>query len=698
MKIKLLDASVANKIAAGEVVERPASIVKELAENSIDAGAKNITVEIKGGGIDLIRITDNGCGMAEDDVKNAFMRHATSKISVAEDLNDIATLGFRGEALASVAAVSKISLQTKTRDFSEGTEIELSGGVIEKFISCGCPDGTVIKVADLFFNTPARRKFLKRPSQEASYINDVIERLALSHPEISFRFISDGKSVLRTPGDGELISSIRALFGAETARNVIEVCFEKGSIKIDGYIGKREIQKSNRSSQYLFINGRSVKNEIVSAAVQNGFEGRLNIGKFPYFVLKMTIDGTLVDVNVHPTKQEVRFAQGLPVYDTVLTAVRGALSENQEIPTLFKREAEDTVQKSIREVEAIGTVCSVLKADTAKDGSTSKESTVTECGVIPKKQEAIPSVSEDFFNLSMPDDSKLIIKPKTIFEPRERACTEAERACDVSTNTVNESVDNGDTVNSVKADIGAAEDALRQADSAENSFTASALVLNDAIEPFEEEKPKQGEQATLIQPTEYGSELLPDYKIIGVMFDTYIIVTSGEDAYIIDQHAAHERILFERLYRQEGKKSASQLLLIPEIIKLTPQERGRLEDNLDGLREMGFEIEDMGFSSIAVKATPSALEETNCADFIASVLSESNAIRLLHTNELKRERLMQLACKSAVKAGDKLTNDEITELMRLIVKERVPLSCPHGRPILISLTRHELEVRFKRIQ
>lgn len=616
MKIKLLDASVANKIAAGEVVERPSSIVKELVENSIDAGATNVTVEIKGGGINLIRITDNGCGMAEDDVKNAFLRHATSKISVAEDLNDILTLGFRGEALASIAAVSKVALSTRTKNADEGTQIELTGGVIDRFFPCGCAEGTSISVADLFFNTPARRKFLKKPSQEASYIQETINRLALSNPQIALRFISEGKTVLRTPGDNNLLSAIRAIFGQEVSKNMIEINDTRNNITLSGFIGNREIQRNNRSRQILFINGRSIKNELVSSAIQQGYAGRLNIGKFPFFVLEMKIKGNLVDVNVHPTKQEVRFADGLPIYDTVCSMINDALLKNQEIPTLFKQE-EKKEEVKIFEVETV-------------NPRKAPEPAIFEA---PTK----PSLKE-FSEIFESETIEINDKP---FTPLSNMVSEVKKE--------------------------------------------TPAPVQETFVP---------EKESVQTELEFNEET--NYKLCGVIFDTYIIVESGEDAFIIDQHAAHERLLFERLYASMEKGASSQLLLLPQIVKLSPQESALIEELMPKIEEMGFEIDDMGFGSLAVKAVPTVLTDLNAEKFLTSLTEEN--VKNLKTNELKRAKLMQMACKSAIKGGDKLTDSDIRKLLTLIKEEGIPLSCPHGRPILIRLTKHELEVRFKRVQ
>ncbi len=609
MKIKLLDASVANKIAAGEVVERPASIVKELVENSIDAGASNITVEIKDGGISFIRITDNGIGMEEEDVKNAFLRHATSKISVAEDLNDIVTLGFRGEALPSISAVSRVSLSTRTKNSDEGTQIELTGGVIERFFPCGCAEGTTIIVEDLFFNTPARRKFLKRASQEASYVFEAVNRLALSNPEISLRFVQDGKTLLRTPGDNNLLSAIRAVFGADVSKNMIEVNETKDGITLKGFIGKAEIQRNNRSRQILFVNGRSVKNDLVSSAILQGYQGRLNIGKFPFFVLEMNVAGSLVDVNVHPTKQEVRFAESLPVYDTVSSIISKVLRDNQEIPSLFDKK-EEKEEIKIVEVET----------------------------VLPKQVE-------------------------------------------------------------YKKD-----DSLRQTDFFENVkvpeiFKETPLQVKDTPNPvFIQEtfiEAKTEEIKTETKQEEILLDLDSEYKITGVLFDTYIVIEQNDDCFIIDQHAAHERLLFERLNSSMQEEGKSQILLFPQLVKLSPKEFACVVDLMPELNKMGFVIDDMGFNTLAIKEVPEILNNINAERFLSSL--EEN-VKNVRTQELKRNKLMQMACKSAIKGGDKLSEADIKLLLKLIKEEGIPLTCPHGRPILIRLTKHELEVRFKRIQ
>ena len=400
-----------------------------------------------------------------------------------------------------------------------------------------------------------------------------------------------------------LSSCIRAIFGAEHAKNIIPISYTANGITVSGFLGNREIQKSNRTGQILFINGRSVKNEIVSSAVQQGYAGRLNIGKFPFFVLNINMKGNLVDVNVHPTKKEVRFADGLPVFETVAAAVEKTLLENQEIPDLYKKEEKEEEFTFVTPIEE-------------------------------KKEEYVPKAEIKPVNSEVFEFAKFINNSKGVVADK-----------------------------------------------------PSAFI------PKKEETPVQQVKIEIKE-----EERLPEYRIVGIMFDTYIIVECGEDIYIIDQHAAHERLRFEALFAQTGEKSSSQIMLLPQIIKVSPSEQAILEDLIPRLEELGYEIENIGFGSFAVKATPSALEESDTEAFITSLLDESTSIRMLKTNELKRNKLMQLACKSAVKAGDKLSDADIKKLLQLIVKEQIPLSCPHGRPILIRLTSHELEVRFKRIQ
>lgn len=611
MPIRLLEPAVADKIAAGEVVERPASIVKELVENSIDADSTSVTVEITGGGISSIRVTDNGCGIPGEEVATAFLRHATSKIYSEEDLLQILTLGFRGEALASIAAVSKVQMRTRTQGADFGTEAIINGGEVERVTATGCPEGTNIIIRELFYNTPARRKFLKRPTQEGNYIGDMLSRLILAYPSISFKYIAEGKVQLHSPGDGSLYSAIHAVYGKETAQNCIPVDFLQNEIRITGYIGSRELQKSNRTYQTLLVNDRYIKNNMLSSAVSSAYEGRLNAGKFPFFVLHMELPPIFVDVNVHPNKLEVRFADGLPVYQLMYGAVSAALRRHQEVPELFPQE----------------------KAELAAQD----------------REESIAFKNK-------PEEEK----PYT-----DQSSLELPVAPALFANQAGKIRDTGD----------------------------NAPVVY-VPEPHKEVQPQAPVQESL---EDVG--LTDSHKILGQLFMTYIIIESNAEAYIIDQHAAHERLLYERLYAQWSRGDvASQSLLLPQVISLNHTEYRQMEELLPLLTELGYDIAPIGGLSFGIKAIPLILGQSDTAALITGLLEESAGLRGLRAADLKREKLMQMSCKSAIKAGDPLSPEEVRELMRLIKNEQVPLSCPHGRPILIKLTKRELELRFKRIQ
>lgn len=643
MKIKLLDSSVSNKIAAGEVVERPASIVKELLENSIDAGATAVTVEIRGGGIEFLRISDNGCGMETEDVKQAFLRHATSKIEKAEDLNNILTLGFRGEALASVAAVSRVNLVTRVPSSQEGTEIELEGGEILKFCAAGCPEGTSIRVRDLFFNTPVRRKFLKKASSEAMFVTETVNKMALSNPQLSIRYIVDGKTILHTPGDANLLSAIRAIYGSDFSKNTIKIECEENGIKMFGYLGLREVQRANRSRQIIFVNGRCIKEQTISSAVQDAYQGRLNVGKFPAFVLNLTIDPELVDVNVHPTKQEVRFAEGLDVYSAVYSAVERTLKQNQEIPSLFDEQKSNTAEKTVTVVSSFST--SFDKSEQAPQ-------------IFDKQEQNITSFDNIHENTTDKNE---------VFEFAKFVASSAP------------SVAEGDVPFAFKKTHEVTQHLKDEPVQEQIKVTSFDNLYKSAVQE------------------EIKIDALLDYKLCGTLFDTYIIIQAEDYAYIVDQHAAHERLLFERMQASLASgENVSQPLLLPVIMDFSPAELVRLEELLPELEALGYSIEEIGANSYAVRAVPLVLEDLSPQQFLSSVLTEN--VYSLKSQEIKREKLMQLSCKHAIKGGDKLTDAEIKTLMHLVALEDVPLSCPHGRPILIKLSRRELETRFRRIQ
>lgn len=615
-KINLMPKELANKIAAGEVVERPASIVKELTENSIDAESTAITIEIKDGGVSYVRVTDNGTGIPRDEVEKAFLRHATSKIYSDDDLYSIKTLGFRGEALASIAAVAKVEIQTKTRNDTFGKRVVIEGGEVIQSVETGCPEGTSIVVTDLYFNTPARLKFLKKPSAETAFISDIVSRLILANPNIAIKYIVDDKIVLHSPGDGSLLSCIHAVYGRFTAENMLMVDYQDGDIAITGCIGNSNLEKNNKTYQSIYINGRYIKDQALAQAVSLAYTNRITIGKFPMYVLYISIPYEYVDVNVHPNKTEVRISQEINIYDTVMQAIKQRLDEDRAILS-FDSSVEDLPPAMMERVE--------------------KHENLTQ-ELPPSKP--IQQISLEDFRIALRETNALPV------------------SLDLDTQQEN-SADATPQAQQAPATL--------QPKSLDNSF--------DLPVSFEE------------------------YNIVGQLFLTYIVIENNDTAFIIDQHAAHERLLFERLSKEIDSGSAvSQQLLTPLILNVNFAEERKLNELMPSLKELGFNIELFGPGSYAVRSVPLLFGIPESTDMITKILDEADGIIQMKNSQVKREKLMQTACKHAIKAGKYLTKEEIRELMHLIKDEEVPLSCPHGRPILIQLTKKDLETRFKRIQ
>lgn len=609
-KINVLPKQVAELIAAGEVVERPSSVIKELVENSIDAGATVITVEIKHGGISYMRITDNGCGIAAEDVPLAFLRHATSKIKVDNDLNSIATLGFRGEALAAVSSVSKIELLTKTENETVGTHYVIEGGEQKENTEAGCPEGTTIIIRDLFFNTPARMKFLKKDVSEANSCAAVIDRIALSHPEISFKFIRDGKQALSTNGDGKVKSAVYSVLGREFTSGLIEAKGDANGISVSGLICKPVFCKATRNNQFTFLNGRLVRSGTVIAAVEQAYKNSAMIGKFPSFVLYINVPFDSVDVNVHPAKTEVRFSDEKRIFDSVYVAVKNALSKGDTRPEV--KLSEPTFNKFER-------------------------MTVEEY-----KQTAIKT-----------EEVKPVIQPKQ----------------EVKTNLVFKSELNTDFINKFNyVDIPAKTEVLKQPE-------IKKEVKVDIFKDFRED--------------------IPEITVIGEAFKTYIIAQMGESIYMIDKHAAHERIIFNRL--KENHKTEVQVLLSPITVTLPKEEYSAIIQNIDLLEKSGFEVEDFGNYSVMVRTVPSTLIGEDISDLISEV---AESLSLGKTVETEREENLfhTVACKSAIKAGYKTTSAEMLELAKKVLLSKDIMYCPHGRPVAYEIKRRELEKQFGRIQ
>lgn len=653
-KVRLLDKHTAELIAAGEVVERPASVIKELVENSIDAGATSITVEIRRGGVEMLRITDNGCGISAEDVPTAFLRHATSKIETGADLEAIATLGFRGEALASIAAVCRVELITRAQNANVGIRYCIEGG--EEILSeeTACAVGTRITASDIFFNTPARMKFLKKDVAEGNACASAIDRIALSHPEIAFTFIRDGKECLRTPGDGKPLSAIRAVYGKEFASGLIPVKYELNNVSVEGYVSKPVNARPNMSMQIFFINGRYVKSRTMQAALEEACKGAVMIGKHPACVLSVKISCAAVDVNVHPAKLEVRFTNERPVFDCVYWGVKNSLSENDERKEMKIPEKRPVSTRPPLPAETVNTVQTTIFKPKQTEEPANKYVEETK-PVTPQKTPIIETQSENMLNRisgngGVRDNAVQIIKPAAAPIPVRMPSV--------------------DIFPEKKEEIIVQKEELKQI---------------PIVRPEEMEEPE----------TETDNFAMPDYRIIGEAFNTYIIVESEKQLIYIDKHAAHERLKYKKLI-ENRKDPASQLLSIPVTVTLEKMHYNSVLENLDLLAEAGFEIDDFGIGTVMVRAVPVYLVGTDIAGAVMEIAgnfgNKSDA-----TITAKTDRMFQtIACKSAIKAGDDTNADELAQLVLELISNPDVRYCPHGRPIWITLKKSEIEKNFGR--
>lgn len=613
-KIQVLSIDTVNKIAAGEVVERPASAVKEMVENSIDAGADKITVEIKNGGISFIRVTDNGSGIAKEDVKTAFLPHATSKIRDISDLEELYTMGFRGEALASIAAVSKVELLTKTKDSDFGTSLIIEGGEIISESEAGCPDGTTIVIKDLFFNTPARMHFLKKDSAEAAHVSEVMQKLALSYPHVSFRLISNSREVLQTPGTGNLKDVLPVIFGKEISDKMVEVNFENDGVKVTGFIGLPEIARNNRTLQNFFVNGRWVKSKEMQFSAEAGYKTMLMTGKRPVLVLNVSVSPMLTDVNVHPQKMEIKFANEKIITSAVFWAVQNALLSAPKA-----REAEE------RKPEIKSTF--VDSMETAEN----KQS----YSVIPKKE-----------------------KPYERFEKEEKSfdffSAESEALF---------------TVPEVKEPVKFFDDELRE---------------EEIYAPVVEQQTEQPIEAV---------ETVSEYKVKGQIFDTYIIIQHENEMLLLDQHAAHERIRYEEMV--ENMCIFGQLLMMPEMIRLSATDGELLLENMEAFSKLGFIIDEFGDGQFAVRQMPDDIIDLGIEDTVIEILELIKKNK--NPEDILDKAFFMIACKGAVKANHAMSQREMEALVKQVTENDRIRTCPHGRPLMISLTKKWIEKEFKRI-
>ena len=604
--IRVLKPQVANQIAAGEVVERPASVVKELVENAIDAGATAVTVRIENGGMRSITVTDNGCGIAREDCRNAFLRHATSKISTAEDLSHVTTLGFRGEALASIASVSRVTMTTRQADSDVGTKLLIDNGVVVSEEDSPCVFGTTFVVEELFASVPARLKFLKSARTEAGYIGDYIGKMILARPEISFRYEADGKTVYETYGDGNLYNAVFCVYGATVAEKLVNVDYDNGYMKVEGYLGLPEISRNNRTFQTLFINGRSIRSASVSAAVAQAYDTRLMIGRFPFFVLNLSLAPQEVDVNVHPTKAEVRFADENRVFTGVSAAAKLALGASEK------------------------------HVESAFDHVVPKQPDIPKASFAPHTPISVPRV--DFHEFAVKGG------PSSYREGNYNTFREKSSSGSVPSFTVR-------------------TDSAPEIPKAE---TVSPLFTDEPID------------------------------IVGCVFRTYWIVTSGQNMFLIDQHAAHERKLYEELSSRKTELS-SQQLLVPREVTLTPSEITVWETHPTAFTELGFGLTRSGATVLTLSEVPVLNGQMLNEAYLHAVLSILSEYGKDVKNELVRERMMQSACKHAIKGGEPVSREEISALIAQFMNGEIPLTCPHGRPVVVRISETELEKMFRRI-
>ena len=654
--INILPKEVYSLIAAGEVVERPMSVVKEMLENSIDAGARHIIVEIKNGGTTYIRITDDGCGIAREDVEKVFISHATSKISTGEDLNAIGTLGFRGEAMASIAAVAKVELLTKTENESSGTRYEINGGEKISLSDAGCPNGTTVVVRDIFFNVPARMKFLKKDVTEGNAVQGVVDRIALSHPEISFRFIRDGKQVLITSGNSDLKGTVYSVFGAELSDTLIETDYSYNSMRLTGYVSRPHQSRKSRSMQFFFINGRLVKSATAMAALEQAYKNLIMVGRYPACVLNIEIDPKLVDVNVHPSKTEVRFVNEKPVFDLVYYGVKTAV------------ETKNSVKEGSFYSDANGRNYRNLETQTSK----------IDFGVKPEQPSQLK------FSNAKVNNPWRVAAPSGYTEHKRKDSYGDPKDYKIKSGRIfseNETVEENEYSTTVTIDFSDKKDT---AEKPENTVSA---------------QPSAQEASAPAAAVVDEKDDVPAFKVVGEAFNTYIIVEIKNDLYYIDKHAAHERMNFERLKKEAAQTGiASQTLLVPTAVSMTPEEYEAVISNLSLLSKCGFAAEDFGSNTVIVREIPALLEGCDVKDLILEIAQKL----LEHKTDIEPEKMDWIfhssSCRAAVKGGDKTTPQERELFVEKLLSMPEIRYCPHGRPVMVKISRYELEKQFGRVQ
>lgn len=707
--IVLLDELTINQIAAGEVIERPASVVKELIENSIDAGATNITIEIKNGGISYIRITDNGKGIMPDDMEIAFERHATSKIRQAKDLETVKSMGFRGEALASIAAIARVELVSKTESSDIGRKVVVEGGKVISNEEIGCPKGTTITVQNLFFNTPVRYKFLKKDFTEFGYIEDAVTRIALINPNIAIRLINSGKTVIQTSGNNDMKTVIYNIYGKDIAENCLNVDYTYEDIKVTGVVGKPIISRSNRSNQLFFVNKRYVKDKALTSAAEQGFKGMITIGKFGFLILNISVDPHKVDVNVHPAKLEVRFEEESKVFKAIYHSIKETLLKEDLVSEAEKIKNIDITKKTnIQEPKQIyNTEVTKSKDNTTPIfGSLFKKIKNSQ---MSKEDEEISGVKnnpiEEIFR-NRENKEENINEIKNIDE---NIKTDKENIETIENKEPIKPIENKSDLNNIMEKVHKLEENSMELDEKNFDEMYAKMFGRLPIEENVQEDNKLNEDAEEYHFDDVNTEnmslftknninSIPNYKFIGIAFSTYIIIEMEKELYIIDQHAAHERIMYEKIkknYYSDGPKE-SQLMLLPDIITLTHKEMGIAKDNMELFEKAGFTLEEFGENTIKLTGVPNVCIDLETRELFLETLDEINTVARTAKQEIEERFIATVACKAAVKANMALTREEVDELMKELLVLPNPFTCPHGRPTAIRMSKSEIEKKFSR--
>ncbi len=680
--IVLLDELTINQIAAGEVIERPASVIKEMVENSIDAGATNITVEIKNGGISYIKVTDNGKGIAQDDLEIAFERHATSKIRSADDLSTVTSMGFRGEALASIAAISKVEMISKTKEQETGYKVVVEGGDILEKEETGCQTGTSITVQNLFYNTPVRYKFLKKDYTEAGYIEDAITRIALVNPNIAIKLINTGKTIIQTNGRGDLKSVVYSIYGKDVANGITEVNYQYETITISGVIGKPEIARSNRSNQLFFVNKRYIKDKILTSATEQAYKGLIPIGKFGFVILNMEMNPAKVDVNVHPAKLEVRFEEENKVFQAIYHAIKDTLLKSELVVNTSESPREVSFEERLKNIRE-------AKKESQSNGL---------FGFRKQNEKQIEEYTEQESNI------------KTNGMEETRVETEAEAGKPMDTTDVLEQLKEMRKKIEKELEEKEIKPVMLNDIKTEYELETEEVVSNDFNEMYNKlfgttpVETKQTEEkidmikdnVSVFEETEEFQK--PTYKFVGIVFNTYIILEIDKEMYILDQHAAHERIMYEKVKKNyySEKSKDSQMLLLPDVITLSHKEMEIAKENLKMFEQAGFSLEEFGENTIKLMGVPTVCIDLDTKELFLETLDEINTVARTAKQEKEEKFIATVACKASVKANMALDKKEVEALMDKLLELPNPFTCPHGRPTVIKMTKYDIERKFAR--